>query len=82
VLPPPLGPAEAPLMDAFAELSTTRSFGFGLGPIPYTAIDLYARRFGLDERRPVQFDLFRAVIRDLDAIYLDHHARKTTNGNA
>lgn len=54
---------------AFWELTNDRPLGFGgVGGIPFTAIDVYARRYGigcLDE-----FTRFRALIRALDDEYV------------
>lgn len=55
--------------DAFWELSCDRQMGFGaIGPIPFSSVDLYARRFGIDD--PDQFKQFLHLIRQLDAKYL------------
>lgn len=55
---------------AFWELSSDRPIGGmgGVGAIPFTSIDQYARRFGVDD--PDQFRRLLRVIRSLDSKYL------------
>ena len=53
---------------AFWELSSDRSVGFGVGPIPFTAIARYADRYGVGERDA--FERFLELIRGMDAAYL------------
>ena len=45
----------------------------GIGPIPFSAIDRYGSRLGLDED---EFDNFRVLIRALDGAYLDHNEER------
>jgi len=52
---------------AFWELSSCRSFGMGVGPIPWNHIVAYGERKGLDAR---MLELFLYVIRALDEVYL------------
>jgi hypothetical protein len=55
--------------DAFWELGCDRPIGFGaLGAIPFSSVDRYARRFGIDDSD--QFSRFLHLIRQLDAKYL------------
>ena len=54
-------------MTAFWELSSTRTFGMGIGPIPWNMMILYGSRKGLDDG---MMDLFVQVIRELDEAYL------------
>lgn len=58
------------MLPAFWELSTERQCGFGEGPIPWSAIDRYAARHGLesDVRRLVQ------LIQAMDTAYLEIRA--------
>ena len=49
-------------LEAFRELSTCRPSGFGLSPIPFTAIVEYARIYGVDE-----FNEFLDLIRAMDS---------------
>jgi len=60
---------------AFCALDGDREAGFGIGPIRFTAIDAYARRYriiGLDD-----FDQFAADVRLIDRIYLDASKKST-----
>lgn len=58
---------------AFQELSTCRSAGFGVGPIPWMAIDRWAVAAELDmEQRE---DLFYFVHR-MDQAYIDWSTKK------
>jgi hypothetical protein len=52
---------------AFWDLNHDRSFGFGRGPIPFTAIDRYAVRFGHEGEA---FERLFMLIRALDAEFL------------
>ncbi|WP_312795546.1 hypothetical protein [Tianweitania sp.] len=56
------------ILAAFFELSTDRQLSFSEGPIPFTAIDAYARRMGIDGLD--EFMQLRRLIRTLDASYL------------
>lgn len=55
---------------AFWDLSTCRSFGMGIGPIPWRDIVAYARQARLAEDVA---SVFVYVIRQLDAEYLSWH---------
>lgn len=56
------------IWDAFWSLSSDRQVGMGEGGIPFTAIDRYAQRYGMD--RLDDFDRFQSLIRGLDGEYL------------
>jgi len=59
-------------LEAFWSLSADRRVDMsGIGPIPFTAIDRYASRYGFDDDFPV----FEKIIRDLDRTYLEIKAR-------
>ena len=58
-------------MRAFAELSTDRDLGMGVGPIPITSIREWAKDAGLD--RPAR-RTFTSVICQLDRAYLESKA--------
>lgn len=45
----------------------------GVGAIPWTAINAYAKRHGV--RDPDDFDDFVSLIREMDAVYLKHQAK-------
>ncbi len=57
-------------IDAFRELSTTRSVGFSLGAIPFTAIAEYFTIYDIDG----DFDEFASIIRRMDNVYLELNA--------
>lgn len=40
----------------------------GLGPIPYSSIDIYATRYGIESID--EFDRFKSLIRRVDAEYI------------
>lgn len=65
---PPLLPLSPLFLSAFMELTTERQIGMGLGPIPWSAILLYAERKNLD---PGIHEAFVHVIRAMDSAYLD-----------
>lgn len=55
---------------AFNRLNGDRAISeFGQRPIPFSSIDAYARRFGIDDRD--DFDRFCDLIRALDAAFLN-----------
>lgn len=51
---------------AFWELSSDRSFGMGMGPIPHSSISQYAAGRNLDNDMT---DKFTAIIRNMDGGY-------------
>lgn len=55
---------------AFHDLQFDRQFGAmgGVLPIPFSAIDRYAKRFGIEGEA---FDLFLAQIRSLDGVWVE-----------
>lgn len=66
---PELLPGLALFLQAFEDLSPSRpSGGFGLGSIPFEAIDRYARRFRIDDAE--DFDDLVRFVRALDDEYL------------
>lgn len=67
---PSVHPALEWVYDAFWHLSTCRSSGFGVGPIPWTAIDAYARR-----KRIEDFERFERLIDAMDSAYLEGQAK-------
>lgn len=55
----------------FWRLSTCRGIGFGsLGPIPWTAVDEYARVYGFAENE-IDYDDFVFIIGALDEVFLE-----------
>lgn len=69
-------------MRAFHECSTDRHVGFAVGPIPFSAIDRYARRYGYDDHDEfrVLLDMIRAMDREYLAIV--NKPTKPTGGSA
>lgn len=63
-------------MEAFYQLSPSRSHGMSVGAIPFEAADAYAHRYGIDH--PEDFDVFYTLLRAVDNAYLD--AVKSTSG--
>ncbi len=61
-------PGEDFYLQAFWSLSTERQMGMAMGPIPQSAIIAYGLRAELDSDT---MGLFEAVIRSLDAAYID-----------
>lgn len=68
VIPPEILPECEFALEAFHELKTDRQGGFIYGPIPWTAIDAYARRYGITDTE--EFDDFVLMIRAMDDVYL------------
>ena len=68
----PIRPAPhlAFIWSAFWDLSTDRSSGMGVGPIPFSAIDRFAERYGIHDLD--DFDTFKALIHEMDGVYLEH----------
>jgi hypothetical protein len=58
-------------LDAFHDLCGDRAFGAlgGEGPIPWSAIDAWARRNKVGDED--EFEFLRTMIREMDAEYLD-----------
>jgi hypothetical protein len=53
---------------AFLDLSGDRQLGFGvIGEIPWTAIDAYARRHGIDD--PDEFDALASHVKAMDQVF-------------
>jgi hypothetical protein len=70
---PQLFPGLEMYYEAFTELSTCRSQGFGVGPIPWTAIDRYGDRHGfLGEG----FEYLVRMVRALDDTFLAYSRKR------
>jgi hypothetical protein len=61
--------------NAFWRLSTERSIGFAMGPIPHSKILEYAYEAGLESGT---IALFEAVIRQMDSAYVEWSAEQQT----
>lgn len=59
--------------DAFYELGTTRQFGMGIGPIPFTAVAEYFRIYSIDG----DFEEFSLLIRHMDNVFLEIEANES-----
>lgn len=55
--------------NAFQDLSSCRSLGMSLGPIPWTAIDQYCQRHGIKDE---QYDDMFHHVNELDEAYRAH----------
>ena len=64
---PEIHPTNQFYWDAFAELSSERQIGMGLGPIPRSAIKAYAEEFAVVGD---SLDLFMSIIRRADNEFL------------
>jgi hypothetical protein len=64
-LEPEIGPFYF-YLEAFHEIGTARSLGFGIGPIPFTAIAEYCKLFQIED-----FEEFHYLMRRLDHVYLE-----------
>lgn len=63
--PPPERPELRMYWDAFHDLSTCRQIGMASGPIPWTALNEYALRYGIVGDG---FDRFCRLIRAMDDV--------------
>lgn len=63
---------------AFQELSTDRPVGMGVGQIPWTSIDRFAERHGLEEE---EYDSFLYLIRRMDEEFMDHANAQASKGD-
>lgn len=64
-------------IDAFQELSTCRPQGFGIGPIPFTAIVEYAKIYNVED-----FQEFLEIIRRMDSVWLELERQGEKNVNS
>lgn len=67
LIAPDLSDVEWYLWEAFWELSTERQIGMREGPIPWSSIRAY-----LSHSTGINPDVFVAVIRAMDSVYLTH----------
>jgi len=56
-------------MDSFWRLNNDRQLGMSVGPIPFSSIERYARRYGIDCIDA--FDTFLALIKAMDSTYVE-----------
>lgn len=64
--------------EAYMDLNGTRASGFGLGPIPWTSIDAFARRHKLED--PDEFQTLKEIVWKVDKAYLDWHVQQNKKG--
>lgn len=64
---------------AFFELSTDRQSGFGVGPIPWSAIKSYAEHYDF---KGSDFGIFHDIVRAMDAHYVAQKETETKSGNS
>lgn len=71
---PKLWPSNGLYWSAFWDLTTCRTTGWSVAPIPWTAMKEYAEVHGFDER---QTDFLFYIVRSMDNAYMDLRARKS-----
>jgi hypothetical protein len=79
LLPEDIAPDIGPFsfyLQAFQELSTCRTSGFGLSPIPFTAIVDYSKIYEVED-----FNEFLYFIRLMDNKFLDLENKKQSKPN-
>jgi hypothetical protein len=67
--PPSFCPSLMFIWNSFWELSTTRH---EMGPIPWTAVNEYCKRWGIDDSQ--EFDEFMFFIRGIDGAFLKYQS--------
>lgn len=63
--------------EAFWELDSCRPVGWGVGPIPWSAMHDYAQAFEFDD---VQMEALFYYVRVMDQVYLKFQNKKPTGG--
>lgn len=63
---------------AYADMTSDREVGMGVGPIPWTAMHLWAVRHNI---RGDDFDRLVLVLRGMDAVFMAHQAKKQKKGS-
>ena len=64
---------------AFWELSTDRTIGMVEGPLPWSSIDRYAKRYGITDLD--DFDYFSILLKQMDATYMEFRGKKSGKTN-
>jgi hypothetical protein len=72
---PELWPEAEFYWKAFSDLSSDRTIGMGLGPIPFSAIVRYAELYGLADLD--EFERLREIVSEVDGEYLSLNAPKS-----
>lgn len=57
----------------FLDLTTSRTLGLGIGPIPWFAIEMYCRQNELDEE---QTEAMHHHVIVMDSVFMKHEAKK------
>lgn len=66
------------ILESFWELSTCRAIGMTVGPIPWTAVKIFADELELSS---ISRDLFFRAVRYLDIIYMEHIFQEQKSGD-
>jgi hypothetical protein len=61
------------VFEAFTDLTTCRSIGMGIGPIPWTAVQTYVETMGLC---PYDAFFFHAMIKEMDNQFIKFTAER------
>jgi hypothetical protein len=61
------------LWEAYLSLNSCRSYGLSVGPIPWSAIEMYAASESLTQSERF---LLHTVIRKMDTVFLDANRQK------
>lgn len=56
-------------LSAFFELEGDRQIGMGIGPIPWSVVNQYAKAYHFDEEQSTKLHRY---VKALDAVYLNH----------
>lgn len=72
---PPIPAGCALAWQAFSDLSSDRQIGMAAGPIPWSSVDAWAKRNGIDE--PEEFDELWLLIRAADSVVMEHIAAQS-----
>ena len=71
---PELQPGDAFYLRAWHDLSTCRSIGMDLGPIPWTAILAYSHHLGLCDS---MVETLALIVRQMDEAYREWHREES-----
>lgn len=64
---------------AFVDLSADREIGMAEGPIPWSAVHLWAQRRGIHGD---DFERLWFIIHDMDVVYMEHQGKEAKKGSA
>lgn len=60
-------------LDIYLDLCSDKSVGFGEGPIPWSAMDRYARRYNIEDE---EFDRLVYIIKYVDSELMQYRQKK------